>query len=276
MKPEQSKEPQGRLFALRSSRKASRFWVAGFFVLALLSLPLFGQGMPAFATRPALTTCTPGTIPCPGRPLRVSKVLVSPPGGVAVVGEIITFRITIENVGHTAVTRVWAADDYPVNCLAYVSSTPPGADLGDGHIEWQYLIAPPATIPVGGSVQVTVRFRAARVCEAAVNWFVVVGEYRDGMAIPSSSARAIVSIRQALPTATSTATPTETATATATETASATPSATATATDTPTPSPTYTDTPTATASATDTPTSTATSTATPLPTCIYYVPLIFK
>ena len=190
------------------SDSARKRWVPSLFSLIFFLLALSRYGMPAFATKPMSLSCTPGgTIPCPGQPLQITKTLISPSGGIAVIGEILTFRITIKNVGHATVTRVWAADDYPLNCMAYVSSTPPGTDEGEGHITWYDLTVPLGDIPAGGSIEVTIRFRAAAVCSAAANWFVVGGEYGDGTGIPASSDSEIVSIQQARPTATRTATP---------------------------------------------------------------------
>ena len=226
----------------------------------------------ATTTPVGTATATPSVMP----KVRVIKTLVEPLGATALVGQLLTFNVSIENIGVDPITFLWAIDEYPADCLMFASSTPLGDNnvytaTQEGKVIWSDLTETFGDIQPGGVISVTVQFTATGMCDPIFNWFVVTGQGQGG---GISTARGGVMFRVLPPLGT----PTPTATSTATVVDIATPTATveqATPTVTPTEAedqetPTVTATPTALAEETATVTPTAlaeetpTVTATPL------------
>jgi len=214
-------------------------------------------------------TETPTGMPQPR--LRLTKTLVEPPGGTAVVSETVRFDVLIENIGATNIITLPMTDVFSDTCLSYVTASPlPNNIVGD-MILW-YNLGP---LAVGDSMTVTVDFHADAPCDPAVNTAGVtsaVDEYGQPVPPDIDDATVIIITLTATPTPTPTWTPTSTPTHTPTPTPTWTPTPTPTWTPTPTPThmptptPTWTPTPTPTHTPTPTPTWTPTPTPTHTPT----------
>ena len=57
--------------------------------------------------------------------LEITKTLVEPAGGPAVVSDTVRFEIRIENTGETTITDLYLRDEYDPECLRFMSSTIP-------------------------------------------------------------------------------------------------------------------------------------------------------
>jgi uncharacterized repeat protein (TIGR01451 family) len=95
--------------------------------------------------------------------VQVTKALVEPLDGIAVVSDTITFTIRVANTGGTAITRLPLYDYYCPACLDFTSwSVPPtSVDHALGVVHWEDLLAPgPGILNPGESITVTVDFHA--------------------------------------------------------------------------------------------------------------------
>jgi len=115
--------------------------------------------------------------------VEVDKELTEPPGGVAGVGEVVTFRITIRNTGTSTLTEIAASDSYPPECLEFVDSDPypDTVDPVAGELTWDDITASLGDLAPGDEVSFSLRFRVIGLCEMplALNCVHVdaVGEY---------------------------------------------------------------------------------------------------
>ncbi len=93
--------------------------------------------------------------PCPE--VEVSKSLVTPTDGIAVVGEAIQFQIVVTNTGITTLNTVPLQDTYDKNKISFQSATPaPGDTTDDGQLDWSNL----GSLDPGQSTTVTLNFTA--------------------------------------------------------------------------------------------------------------------
>ena len=220
---------------------------------------------------PPVTDSDPAVVTVTGAPaLEVIKDLVLPPGGVAQVGDLVVFDITIANIGTTNIITLPLSDVFSNTCLSFVFANPAEDNqLGPNALVW-YNLGP---LAVGNNKSITLNFTAIAACDPAGNNACVIGAIDEfGSPVPSDCDRATVIIQEPTPTPTNTPTPTPTPTNTPTPTPTNTPTPTPTntptptPTNTPTPTPTRTNTPTPTPTNTPTPTPTRTNTPTPTPT----------
>jgi len=95
-----------------------------------------------------------------GPGVEVSKTLVSPPGGIAVISNTITFTIRISNTGGTAITKMPLYDYYCPACLEFTSwsITPTDVDHHLGVLHWADLLAGQSPLLPGHTMVVTVDF----------------------------------------------------------------------------------------------------------------------
>ncbi len=90
----------------------------------------------------------------------VSKTLTTPAGGVAVVGDTITFTLRITNTGVVTLTAVTITDTYDAGKLTPTgySVTPNGQ--ASGVLTWTTNLTPSLPLAAGAGLTLTVRFRA--------------------------------------------------------------------------------------------------------------------
>jgi len=101
----------------------------------------------------------------PAAELTVSKTLVSPAGGVAQVGETVTYDIAIENTGTVAVASIPMVDRFDAPCFTWLDATPPeDSPQADGGIWYDLGLLNP-----GQSHQLQVRLTAVSACDDAWN-----------------------------------------------------------------------------------------------------------
>ena len=79
--------------------------------------------------------------------LAISKTLISPPSGTAVVSNTVAFRIAITNTGTTTITTLPLIDNYSASCIEYVSAQPPATGAGGGVALWSNLGPLTPTLP---------------------------------------------------------------------------------------------------------------------------------
>lgn len=155
-----------------------------------------------------LPTATPTVTPTPGGApaLQVTKRILEPASGLATVGDLVTYRITLRNLSSVTATRVGATDDYPQSCLRFHSASVAGTDDGDRYV-WQDLTWTLGDVAPGATIAVDVRYEAIAPCASATNYFLAYGTYQNEAPIPWSRAQATLAIQPA-PTYTPTRTPT--------------------------------------------------------------------
>jgi uncharacterized repeat protein (TIGR01451 family) len=89
--------------------------------------------------------------------LAITKTLLVPASGPALVGDVVQFEIVLGNTGSTILTTVPLTDTYDTGYLAYYQATPsPDDSVNDGTLTWTNV----GPIAVGGRVTVTVSFTA--------------------------------------------------------------------------------------------------------------------
>ncbi|NPA91664.1 MAG: DUF11 domain-containing protein [Chloroflexi bacterium] len=91
----------------------------------------------------------------------LEKVRISPadPDDVIVVGENVTYRITVTNTGDTILETIPITDSYDSDKLAFVSATVSGYTTGTGTISWDDLTGTGSLAP-GDTISVDVVLRA--------------------------------------------------------------------------------------------------------------------
>ena len=104
-----------------------------------------------------MPTGTPG--------LGVSKTLVEPSDGQAVVGETVTFTITAANIGSTSLPSVALTDVFPAANLAYLSAVSAPDSVAAGTLTWSNI----GPLAAGASKSFTVTFTAQTSSVWAVN-----------------------------------------------------------------------------------------------------------
>lgn len=161
--------------------------------------------------------------------LRLTKGLLEPSDGPAVISATVRFQKVMENVGETGITVLPRTDVFSDTCLSYVTaSLSPDNVVGD-ILLWDHL----GRLDIGQSKTVTVDLHADAACDPAVNRAGVTtagDEY--GNPVPPCFDDAEVTVVTPTPAPTPTSTPTPTDTPTRTPTPTDTPTATPTVTPT--------------------------------------------
>ncbi len=135
-------------------------------LLAAVLLLLSATAVPALADKLAQATIPPP----PG--ILLSKSLASPPVA-CVVSDTLVYNIQLKNVGSTKLTTVWAVDEYPAQCIEYVSAVPVPSSVNaiDGKLIWNDLTTFFGDIVPGRTITVTVEFHVHQCCETTLNKF---------------------------------------------------------------------------------------------------------
>ena len=112
------------------------------------------------------------------------------------VGDTVQFRITVSNVGDTAITVLPLNDSFDSSKLQFVSATPSPDTTGSGSLSWNDLTGS-GSLAVGDSVQVTLTFTAlaSTTPSTTVNTATVSGaQDENGDSVPQDSDTADVAI----------------------------------------------------------------------------------
>jgi len=156
-------------------------------VITSVILLAISQGFAAWGKLPpasAAEMASPTPTPIPPPRVRVVMGIVDPLGGQVSIGSNVTFRVTIQNVGLVSIAFLWLLDQYPPDCLAYVTSMPPALDDGNGHITWPDFRIPSGILQPGGSLSVSVTFRVVAECPNMVNYVLVSGLTSHNQRVP--------------------------------------------------------------------------------------------
>jgi len=107
--------------------------------------------------------------PCPEKPLlRTTKTLVTPAGGVAHVGEVVRFRIDLQNLAATPLGPITLHDSFLLDDFDFVAASPPPTvnkvSAPNYYLSWEGL-----HVPAGGTLQVLLDLKAKRPGVTAVN-----------------------------------------------------------------------------------------------------------
>ncbi len=129
------------------------------------------------ATDTALVTN--GAVPS----LLLSKVRVSPAGGITVVGGSVQYDITATNTGVSSLTAVALSDTYSSSCYSYQSATLAPSTNTPGSLGWSNI----GPIAAGGTVRISVTLVANGACNsgAATNSVSASGDATAGPATAS-------------------------------------------------------------------------------------------
>lgn len=190
------------------------------------------EGLPMYTHKPSQVAADVG----------LSKVRTT--GSPVLVGEAVSFDVTLTNTGQTGITVLPLEDTYDPTYLDYQSASPApdSVDETTGTLRWDNLTASGELWP-GQSLTITLNFTALASTAGlpdgvTVNTATVSGAVDDNdHTLPDQTASDDVAIYEEstpTPTPTSTPTPTPTPTSTSTPTPTSTPTATPTPTVTPT------------------------------------------
>ena len=135
-----------------------------------------------------------GAAPDPPPRMRVSQDILEPAGGEVAIGQNITFRITVRNVGLLPISYLWVKDQYPLDSLRYLSSEPSGRDDGDGYVTWNGVRLPPTGLQPNDSVSVQITFRVVASYPNMVNYAQASGWTTDNRLVPSAYDEAPISV----------------------------------------------------------------------------------
>mgnify|MGYP000429284915 CR=1 FL=1 len=97
--------------------------------------------------------------------LSVTKTLISPNPGPAYVGDPVTFRITLENTGTSAITTLPLADIFSAACFDYQSATVAPDGIGADLLLWNNL----GPLAVSASTNLDVTLTVTGECTPALN-----------------------------------------------------------------------------------------------------------
>lgn len=101
--------------------------------------------------------------------VEVTKTLTEPAGGLAHVGDAITFDIAVRNVGNTLLTTVPLTDTYDTSYLSFSSaSVAPDDPTDDGQLNWSDITAAVGDMNPGETKHVTVSFTAVASTQSLV------------------------------------------------------------------------------------------------------------
>jgi len=178
-------------------RRLPALCIAALMISVLLTAPTAGAPVGLDAT------------PVPPPRVRVWMIAVDPPDAQVAVGGEITFSITVRNVGVIPITFLWVMDQYPPDCLAYVSAVPWGLDDQRGRVIWSHLTLPAGGLQPGASVSLMITLRVLAECTNVVNEVFVSGISALDQSIPPSYDSVAITV---LPHITPTLVPTPTAT----------------------------------------------------------------
>ncbi|MBX3731532.1 MAG: DUF11 domain-containing protein [Verrucomicrobiae bacterium] len=99
---------------------------------------------------------------------QLTKVRLDPPSGVIAIGDLQSFRISVRNIGNTAIARLPLTDTFSMACWEYVTASPAPDAIGAGLILWEDLTGA-GNLAVGESLSVDVTLRAVGNCDPAEN-----------------------------------------------------------------------------------------------------------
>ncbi|MCP4542818.1 MAG: DUF2341 domain-containing protein [Chloroflexi bacterium] len=111
-----------------------------------------------------ITTVTPE--------VAISKSLVDPADGTAVVGDLVQFDILVSNPGPTTLTTVAVTDTFPSACLTYFGASTTPSSVSAPTIIWNNI----GPIASGGSEAISVYFVSTAACTPGTNSVIVGGD----------------------------------------------------------------------------------------------------
>ncbi len=121
----------------------------------------------------------------------VSKTLLSPASGPAYINDLVTFRITIQNMGTTRIDTLPLQDQYSGSCFQLVSATVTPDSQGGGLMLWNNL----GPLGAGATTTVDVTLKAVGNCDPANNSATVSGaEDANGYALPTTQSSAQIQL----------------------------------------------------------------------------------
>jgi uncharacterized repeat protein (TIGR01451 family) len=144
-----------------------------------LAQGLDDQGLPVGPEQGSDTV----TITEPG--LTVVKELADPAGGVAAVGEMVTFTLWVTNSGDTSIASLSLVDDYDPGYLSFAASSVPtdGQDAATGVITWTDGLAGELPLAPGQGLSLTAAFRAEAPTAGTPNVALAYGEDEHGHSV---------------------------------------------------------------------------------------------
>jgi len=98
----------------------------------------------------------------PDAELVIDKTLITPASGIATIGQIVEFKISLNNTGNAPITSLHLQDIYDPAFLSFQSSDlAPDDSIDDGQLDWSNIISQIVhPIPPGTTVSFRIRFRA--------------------------------------------------------------------------------------------------------------------
>ncbi|MCX6029964.1 MAG: hypothetical protein NT169_11800 [Chloroflexi bacterium] len=97
--------------------------------------------------------------------LSLSKTLIQPADGIAVVGELVRFDVAVANPGPTTLVTATITDTFPSSCLAYQSASVTPSSAVTPTLVWSNV----GPIPSGGSTTISLYFLVTAACSPATN-----------------------------------------------------------------------------------------------------------
>jgi len=169
----------------------------GLLCLLLVAFPLVVSGVGAAQqVYSAGTSLQSSDLLAPG--IAVTKTLVEPATGKAVVGDVVTFTIRIVNTGDTDITTLMVTDTYEPAYLMFTSwdVVPDGYDIVGGIITWTNSLAPYLPLSPTKEISLTLDFLTVAPASSVLNSVEVQGMDENSDPVGPESDSSMVEIWQ--------------------------------------------------------------------------------
>lgn len=121
----------------------------------------------------------------PGR-MRIYQELIAPATDEVAIGDEMTFRITVRNVGVVPLSYIWIRDQFPRDAWQYVSASPQAMKDSAGYYAWHGVPLPTKGLQPSASVSVEITFRVLTSSPNAINHAFVSAWTAENAKVPSA------------------------------------------------------------------------------------------
>jgi hypothetical protein len=129
----------------------------------------------------------------------MDQILVDPPDGFAVRGQVITFNLAITNTGSDTIAKFPLQDNFSAAQLTFQNAIPAADLVTPGQLGWNDLTLTVGDLPPAATTNLLISFVVnhlpAPVTEIVLQAIGVGGELSDGTILPACSASAMVNLK---------------------------------------------------------------------------------
>lgn len=116
--------------------------------------------------------CTAGTLQETQAEIQLNKICTSHGEGSALIGDEITFSITIKNTGSVAIEKIPLKDSFNPSCLSFLRATLSPDNESEGTLEWNDITGE-GNLGPGESIVIHITFLAIRQANPAINTAII-------------------------------------------------------------------------------------------------------